>query len=432
MVARILRDAGSIGLSNFLVIAAQFLLNVITVRGLRPEIFGAYSVALAIETIIESVLVARSGEMAFQYIGKAWVNKDYNLARAYAEKIIRLDVIVNCSLYGLVSVCSILVSRVFGFDPTYLILLNLMVPAQIGYGVYKSLFVCTSKLKHQAVLEGAFAITQLVLGGLGLLFFGVFGIIAALIVSALTKTLVAKAITEPWWPATNRNDNSLDMNQSLTNLESLTGSGIHSILRNGFSNLANQIDFLLISGIQGPHTAAIYRVAKILAILPSRVAGPVWSALRPSLLKAWHTQNTRQISRVIIIPSAIMMMFLVLALVPLSFYVHEIVCFLYGAEYRSAGVPFLILFVGGWIFGAVTAWFGFVVLLDSNKITSTLIYAFMLVNIFGGGAIFGKASPIDMALVTSATLLFTSVFCWLLLFRRLRHFRSAEIGFEGP
>src|SRR5690606_20963219 len=104
--------------------------------------------ALAVASLGEAIFVARSGELALQTVGKNWVLARYAQARRDATRLLRLDLVLNGVLYAATVALALAVARFTELNAAYISALALMIPAQAGYGVYKSLFISTSKLKQ--------------------------------------------------------------------------------------------------------------------------------------------------------------------------------------------------------------------------------------------------------------------------------------------
>ena len=141
---QLLTDTGYIGVSNFIASLAQIGLQVYVVRSTSLFEFGGFAAALSVSSLLEAIFLSRSGELALQSVGKYWIEGNYVAARQCALKIKRLDLVINWSIYIFIVILALAFSNITGLNPLYLLGLSLMIPAQIGYGVYKSLFISSS------------------------------------------------------------------------------------------------------------------------------------------------------------------------------------------------------------------------------------------------------------------------------------------------
>jgi O-antigen/teichoic acid export membrane protein len=425
---RLLSDTAWTGVGHLLSSVLQICLQIYVVRATAPTAFGEYTAAFAIESIVESLVIARSNELALQCVGKPWVHGDFPLAMAYSRRMIRVDWIINWSLFAILVALTNAFSSVLHVPPYYLIGLALMIPAQIGYGVYKGIFISAHKLKEQAMFECSFAICQVLLGIIGVYLFAIPGLIGALVLSALVKTIMAANMTKRWWPENIRNSQISPGQQETMRLESWWRFGLHSILRNAFSSGANQVDILILNAVQGAETVAIYKIAKTLSSLPVRAASPLWSALRPRIMRAWHYRDKQHLRRLVVLPSLLLLGSLVLA-APLAWYfTGDLIVRLYGTAYLPATLPFLILLVGSWLFSAMTAWFVFWVIISEARMAGTLVYGLLLATTLITGFVWGRQSASAMASAVTVSMITASVVCWLIFFRSLKKMDSGALS----
>lgn len=415
---RLFSDISYTGTSH--VFSSLMLLGVqiFIVRATSPQAFGEYISATATVSLAQILLLARGGEVALQHIGKHWSLGDYAAAHSVARQLKKLDWTLNWAFYALLALLTPLLFRALKLNALYVLGLALAIPAQIGFGVYKSMFIATHRLKHQALFEITYSLVYGVLCVLGVYLYGIPGLICAVVLASLFKTLLARHITEKWWP-----EDARSASDDAVKIGFWTGVGIQPTIRNAFINGANQIDILILNAAIGAQHAAIYKVAKSMATLPARIAGPMWSALRPRMLKAWHARDKARLKRLIIIPSLIMISALAVAFVPLWHLADDFMVMLYGEEYASAALPFLILIVGAWFFsGCVSPWFNFLVIIDDRKLTGTLIYGFWFSAVLVGGYLLGGRSATHMAAVVSGVMLTVSLICWVTYLKQLKTF----------
>ena len=411
---KLFSDSVYTGLSHLTFSISQIILQVFIVRWTSQQEFGEFVVANAIENLIELVFTVRSGEIALQYIGKYWVSGDHIAARLCANRIIKLDLMIYFIVYGLTVIFSILISYFIKFNYLYLIGLALQIPAQIGFGAYKSIFISANKIKEQAIFEIKYSLIYFLLSMIGVYFLGIPGLITASAVSALLKNIFARSITYRWWlpidPAYSRE--RLFEKQEMISTESWWKFSMSSMLRNLFTSSANQVDVLMISAFQGAESTAIYKVARSLSSLPVRIIAPVWSALRPRMMYAINARNKKQLLKLITVPAALMLGLFVISIIPICFFAGDIIVKIYGTNYMSSALPFIILLIGGWLYTGVTAWFNFWIVISNKMRSGIYVSGFLLISTLILGISIGSGSPVHMAIAVASAMIMTSAICW--------------------
>jgi len=353
-----------------------------------------------------------------QSVGKYWIEGNYVAARQCALKIKRLDFVINWSIYVFIVILALAFSNITGINPLYLLGLSLMIPAQIGYGVYKSLFISSSRLKQQAIFEGSFSLVLSCSGIICVYLFGIPGLILAYVFASIAKNLIARMITNRWWPREGMLNQIVSDRRDEIEMESMK-AGIHSVLRNTFSNVVYQSDILILNGVQGSESVAIYKVAKTLAELPVQVTTPIWSVLRPRMMKSWHTGDKLRLSKLVILPSMLMFVAFIVGLIPAWFLSDDLILMLYGKDYVTAAIPFFVLFIGTWIFRAITQWFNFWVIISEERLLGTLTYGFLFIITLSSGILYGYGSSYRMAIAMTTSMVLTTILCWFIFLRSL-------------
>lgn len=418
-VKKLFSDSVYTGLSQFTISISQLIIQIFIVRWTSQQEFGEFVTANAIENLIELIFTVRSSEIALQYIGKYWVSGDHIAARLCANRIIKLDLMIYFIVYALTIIFSILISHFIKFNYLYLIGLALQIPAQIGYGAYKSIFISANKIREQAIFEITYSLIYLLLCLIGVYFLGIPGLIAAFVVSALLKNILARSIAYRWWLPADYSRESLVKKQEMVTSESWWNFSMNSMLRNLFTSSANQVDVLMISAFQGAESAAIYKVSRSLSSLPVRIIAPVWSALRPRLMYATHARNNKQLLKLITVPAALMLGILVISIIPIYFFAGDMIVKIYGKHYISSTLPFIILLIGSWLYTAVTAWFNFWIVISDQMRLGTYISSFLLISTLILGILLGRESPVYMAIAVASAMIMTSAICWFCFFSRL-------------
>jgi O-antigen/teichoic acid export membrane protein len=270
----------------------------------------------------------------------------------------------------------------------------------------------------QAGFEVGYAVLCLCLQGGGAWFFGVHGLVFGTVLAALLKTVAAVALTKPMWPSVQAPD--------IARIPPVVPAGwsVHAMVRNGFANSLEQVDVVLLNSFAGPAQTAIYKVAKSLASFPARIAGPIWMALRPHIFAAWIEGDRRTLARWIVIPSAAMLLTLMLVLVCLYWVLPSILAAVYGQSLVAAAHPTLILMLGAGLFSACTTWYRLVVLLEQRKWIGTALFGSTLFLAIVLGLLVGRSSALHMAIATSLSLLIATTLCWSHLLHEMSRRRS--------
>lgn len=414
---RIFSDVGYMGLSQLIIAIGQLALQMYVVRNTTLHEYGEFIGSQVIVTVIESIFVARGGELALRYVGPCWTKGDYLSARLFSKAIIRIDKYLNWILCILLACLAFIASSSLNLNPSYLLLLSLTIPAQIGYGLYKSLFIVSSRLRQQSLFEINFAAIQITTGIIGVLTLGIYGLIISTVITAFAKTLIARKITEKWWPGESTEDSHLHKDVDIKNW---WRDSIHSVVRNSFFSGSNQIDIILLNAFRGSETVALYKIAKTLSSIPIRLAAPIWSALRPRMLHSWNRGDRKKIVKLILIPASLMLCFLPVMLVLSWLYGREFIIHVYGSEYALAITPFFFLLVGAWIFNVSTGWYRFWILIVKERLSSTNISGLQFFMLLALGISYGSHSIQSMAQVIAVSMTLISLICWYELFRKLR------------
>jgi O-antigen/teichoic acid export membrane protein len=409
---RLSGDVAAAAISFFAGAVCQITIQIIAVRALGLHEYGQYVSAYAAVALAEAVVTARGADVAIGVMGRFWAAGDYGAARHVARRVRADDLRINLMAALGLAVGGFATGPHVGIDAVTLSVLSLVLPAQVGYGTYKSLFTINSRMRLQAGFEVAYAILTLLLQGGGVWLFGLTGMLAGTVASALLKTLGACAITRHMWPPAV--PISSDKPPTIP-----AGWSMHAMARNGFANGLEQLDVLLLNAFAGPAQTAIYKVAKSLASLPARVAGPVWMAFRPRIFSAWLDWDRRALVRSIVVPGAVMLAALLLSIAVMSTVLTDVLRLIYGSELLAAREPTLVLMFGVGAFSACTAWYRVTVLLEQRKWIGTALFGATLLLATVLGVTVGRSSALHMAAATTFSLLIASAACWWYLWRAI-------------
>ncbi len=411
---KLISDASFTGASQLIYAISLILVQVLAVRHTSVKDFGDFVIANTIESIIEVVFISKSSELAFQYLGKYWISNDFTAAKICANRIIKIDLATNVSITIIVSFISLILGKILNFNPFYILILILQIPSQIGYGVYKSIFVCASKVKQQAIVEIVFSTFQLVVCSISIIQIGIYGLLFSYPILALVKNLISYWITRKWWgDIDHKLLSSKEYHSNIINSKSWLYFSFHSIIRNIFNHSSGQVDVLLLS-LRGAEAVAVYKIAKSLASLPIRVIGPIWNATRPKIIESYHKKEYNRLRKIIGIPSFLMLAFSIPSFIVLLLIADQLFINIYGNIYASATQPFLILLIGNTALGALTGWFKFwIVISKFNTLGTINSVLFLSLSLFLG-YIFGVNSATNMATVMSLSYLVSSLLSWTL------------------
>jgi len=407
---------------------ALVVAQVVLARTVTVPVFGALAAAQAMVALLETAIVGRSGDVALQLIGQYW-GRDDGIVRATARSLWRLDVAYCLAAFAGLALFAAVAAQAFSIDGAYVVGLALSLPVQIGYGARRSLFVVADDIRGQAIYEIINSVSLVVLTAGLTLAFGAWGMIAGSVLAAGAKNLLAHLSTRTiWTPAARASPAELPA----TVKQAMRISSFHSVLRNLLRNAAANADVLLLSLSGRPEAVAIYKVARTLAGVPLRAAAPVWLVLRPRLLESLRDDDHRRFNWIILRMAGLMAL-ATAAAVPLALFLGEpVLRTFYGAAYGAALQPFLILLVGTSVFGAVTGWLAFTLVISSRKTLGSAIFAVQLALILLFGALLG-GSAVRMAWVVAGCNVAVSALAWAaLLAGAFRHVRDAKLEKEIP
>ncbi len=425
----LVRDVSWAGLSHVGVSLLQLAVQVVAARSLGAALYGVYGAATAVASTLEVVFVTRSSELALQLIGPAWVRAERGFGYAIAQRVVQRDVLYYAAVFGVTALASPWLGRALQVPAALLVLMVASVPTQVGYGVAKGMFIMTGRVREQARLEMAFAVLQATGCLVGLATAGITGLVAGQVLASLGKSIIAWRMVRPWWEGGRPTEEDVQRAAS----ENWREAELHSMLRNVLQYGASQLDVLVLAGTGTPAAVGVYKVARTLAGLPVRAAGPIWAAIRPRLLHAWHRGDRRAVRRWVVFPAAMLLAGGMLALPLIHRFGPAAVTRMYGAAFADA-VPVLeVLVLGTWLFGGATAWFPFWVILAARRLTGSLTFGLLFLLTLGGAILFGHRSATAMAWAVALASLVTAVVAWTAFLAGLASLTPSEgQGPTGP
>jgi O-antigen/teichoic acid export membrane protein len=397
-------DAALTVASHAVAAAVALALQVLLARSLTAQVFGAFVLVQAAVVVVESIFVARAGEVALYWLGRTWAQNPA-LARGYARFLRRRELTWNAGIYLALLAAAWPLALALDLDARLLALLALGIPLQSGYGVAKSVFIAAGRIRAQANFEIAYNVATLVAAVALTLAFGLLGFIAAVLLTTTIKSIAGHHITEHFWPAAVRGAAPLAPPASALSA--------HALLRQFCNSVAAQGDVLILGAAASKETVALYRVAKTVAGVPARIAAPMWSVLRPGLLRALGDAPA---TRRLILGPALAFAALGILFVPLAWLGGDLLAALFGETYRVAAAPFLVLLAGFWWYGGVTGWLGFVATISAAKSHTSTLYVLLLALTLGGALLAG-GSALHMAIAVALAMALVGVIAWTLLLR---------------
>jgi O-antigen/teichoic acid export membrane protein len=403
------RDVSYVSLVGYATLLLTLVLQIGIARLLGPSEFGIYSASLAIIALFEVPLVVRSGETAIRLLGERWRTGDGLVP--LAMRMVRFDWILFLSTFLVIEAAIWTVRSRVGIDPWLVTILALMIPAQAGYGVYKSYFILLDKVTDMVRYEFTYALALASLNLIGLVGWGLYGLAVSMPVACVAKTYLAYRYTRKYVPEPS------DMVAAESRVPSLTKLGFISITRNFFANALNQVDVILLGFLQKPEVVALYRVGKSLASLPTKVSFPVWRYLQPKFMEAIQSGHLARQRQIALSGAAVVLVVIVCLTPAVLIFGEDLLVSLYGEAYRGAFEHFLILSVGVCTFYGISGWFKFWAVLSNAQAFGIGVYATSVVAVVALGASIATLSPVAMAYVMSSVLVIMSAFVFAILLR---------------
>ena len=388
-------------LMSYATFGITFLTQVVLARLLEPTNYGIYIGSLAIIALVEVPLVVRGSEVSLRRLGTYWQQGGRNVS-GLVRRINYDDLRIFLAVFVLIILASGWLSAISGADHLFFIILTLIIPAQIGYGVFRSYFMIFDIVPLMVKFEMTYALSMLTLTVAGYSLYGMFGLAWAVVLSMLLKTYLAYLFTKRFLPA--KDTSGIPFPEQTDHNDSL-----FSILRNLCSNGINQIDLVILAAFQSPQTVAIYKVAKSLSALPTKVSFPVWRYLQPKFIQAVLNDDKAKMRKSIYYGSAVLCLLLALIFPFVWIAGQELIALLYGQAYRDAFQPLLVLLIGIWAFNGLTGWFKIWAVVSKAQHFGLFIYFMMFVSLIAFGVLLGSGGPLEMAYAVSGIFVAFSV-----------------------
>lgn len=425
---RLVSDVGFTALSHIVGMISIIGVQIVLARNTTPAVFGQVALAQAMVTLVEATIVARGHEVALQVLGQNW-SKGHARLRAVSRLLMRFDILISLAAYALFAAVAFAVAPLIGANGLFIATLGLAVILQIGYGMRRSLFLLNNQVRKQAVLEIAQWLVTLGLCVPLVLLMGEWGLVVGVLGAAAFKNWSVYAASATLWRDVKRAP-AIDIGDQTRQI--INNSSLHSVMRSLLTNGAANADMLILGMLGRPEIVAAYRVAKTLSSMPVRIAGPLWVVLRPRLLNALLVDNHRRYCLIVFTAAAFFAVASFFAVLLAWAVGRPVLAHFYGAAYVTALHPMLVLMVGSAVFGAVTGWLPFTLVITSRKSLGTAIFAAQLLLVGIVGMLLGGQSALAMAwVVAGCNIVIAGVAWWALLAGRFRHVEEVE-AVAGP
>lgn len=405
---RLASDATYVAASHGASAASLLIAQILLARTLPQATYGAVVLMQSLVNLVEALFLARAGEVALYWIGRTW-GDDSVLARGYAASLARNELLWNGGVYLFALALAWPAHLVFAIDPVLLGMFALTIPLQASFGVSKSVFISSGKIAFQSKCEIGYCAVYLALVIPLTLLFKEAGFVCASVVAAGAKTLVWWWLAKGLWAPSSAGAARVSPPS--------TGVSVHSLIRNACVNIAQQGDTLILGVIASKETVAIYKIARTLANLPAKVAGPVWSVLRPRVLDALRANDAVRVRRLFVVPGAWLALLCAPCVFILWLCAEPLLSAVYGASYAAAALPLVALFAGTWLHGAATGWLPFAAVMAKRKIGFTKLYVLLAVAIIAGTLLAGD-SALNIAIAASGSMILVSALAWRTLLGR--------------
>ncbi len=401
------RDAAWVLASHAAGAVATLAVQVILARSLATAVFGAFLLAQAIVNMVEATLTARAGEVATYWLGRTWKD-EFPRARGYARYLVRRELRWNIIAAALLGLAALLLGEQLEIDAWLIAALALAIPLQASYGVSKTLFIVAGRLRQQAAFEISHSVSYCALALALVPAFGVPGFVVAYLFMTLAKTLVAGWWVRRFWPS--------GLQAPALKPPALGLSGF-SLARSVSVNVSQQADVILLGLFASKEGVALYKVARTVASLPTRLAGPVWAVLRPRVLACLRANDLVEVRRLLRWPALALFALGMLAL-PIAYaWLDDLLALLYGAQYAASAPMALLLLAGVWLLFGVSGWLVFIAVITANKLLATSLFVSQAVLVLLA-ALVARGDGLLLAGLSAGAMALIAAFAWLTLYAK--------------
>ena len=404
---RLLATAGSFAVAAI----SGLLVQIASVRILGEVDYGSYVAVIASVALAELFVLNRGGELALGVLGEAWANDGRGEFGALTRRLYMHDLPWVLGGYAGLAGLALLFGDRLGWPATWVLVAATCLPIQLGYGADKALLIVSGRVVAHVRME---AIISLAMGVLGIglvLLFGVWGLLVAYPGGALVKVVLIRVLALKVRRELARNHPPVPSARVIA-----SSTQVSTTLRNILNAVSEQIDVLIVNALAGSAAAAHYRIAKSLASLPGRAFGPLWSALRPEMIRYWYLPDRTPIRSLLRKPVTLTAIGGAIVVPAAWFVAPPLIEFAYGVSSTSIVPALGALLVSSLALAGMAGWYRFLMLVDDDKLRSLRwAAALMAWNLVLGLAI-GAQGALAMALVVAAgqLALAASAVVWLL------------------
>lgn len=358
--------------SHFAGALAVIGVQIMAVRYSRPDDYGAYVYTFTVYTVIETLITSTLADISTHRLSasvvqgrKEQVQTDIVAQFALEARVLWLSWLVLMLLTAVVWFAG---PRVL--QPVYWIILALSLPFCTGYSIAKSILVASNNIRLLTTFEIYSSVVMILLSVCCIYEWGIWGVVIANPAYTLLKTASAYVVINRY-TAYRFQPGLLRAVWSRIDTQTSRRFATHTVLRNGFYNLANQLDILLIGLVQTPANIAFYKVAKTLASMPSRMILPVWAALRGRIVEAFHKKDHKRLASLVLKPIGWMALGSLLCAGLAWLLLPAVITWLYTADYMPAFLPAIVIMVGYSLFQIAMGWFNIWVVISGKPEYST-------------------------------------------------------------
>ena len=149
-------EISSISILSYLTLFFQFLTQVTLARLLGPNDYGKFAATVALIAIIEVPLIVRTSEIALRNLIK--LKDNLGIYISFEKNLLITDVKLLIGAYLFLLTNSSWLSSLLEVNIYQFIIMSLVIPAQIGYGIYKSRFMIFDKIPQLVRIEFVYSL----------------------------------------------------------------------------------------------------------------------------------------------------------------------------------------------------------------------------------------------------------------------------------
>lgn len=344
------------------------------VRYSLPEDYGAYVYTFTVYTVVETLITSTLADISTHRLSASVVQG----RNAQVQTNILAQFALEARVLWLSWLVLMLLTTAVWFagpvllQPAYWVILALSLPFCTGYSIAKSILVASNNIRLLTSFEIYSSAVMILISVCCIYQWGIWGVVIANPAYTLLKTGSAYVVINRY-SAFRFPPGLLRAVFSRIDTQTSRKFATQTLIRNGFYNLANQLDMILIGMVQTPANIAFYKVAKTLASLPSRMILPVWAALRGRIVAAFHEKNYERLATLVLKPIGWMALGSLCCGALAWLLLPTVITWLYTASYLPAFLPALVIMVGYSLFQIAMGWFNIWVVISGKPEYSTAV-----------------------------------------------------------